>query len=335
MIKMAVDVGFGRVKALASNGRRIGFPSVIGDFNPVQFVLGMASDLISQLVVDYAGKQHFVGESALKQSTPQATVDKERTVSEEGTTLLAAAMTLLTEEQTEAIKLVVGLPVMHYDTLKQRYLQATKTIHQIDLLSLTGQILSRKYLPVLDVKVLPQPFGTFFDRLLDEKGEIRDPALAEGKVGIVDIGYNTLDLARVDSLEFINPRSTSFSGLGLFTSFQVLSGGIYREFGVEIPPERLEPVVRSGELRVGGKVVSIEHLKQQAFREAANQIISRIKSVWPDRWELDRVIISGGGAIGLGEYLRSELKQEVQIVEEPVYANASGYLKFAERVWGL
>jgi hypothetical protein len=36
----------------------------------------------------------------------------------------------------------------------------------------------------------------------------------------------------------------------MFTIFQSLSVEIYRNLGVEIPPERIEPVIRSGELKI-------------------------------------------------------------------------------------
>jgi plasmid segregation protein ParM len=334
MIKMAVDVGFGRVKGVSSAGDRVDFPSVIGDFHPVKFVSGMEGDPSSNLAIEYNYKRRFVGNAALKQTTPQATVDKERTVSEEGLTLLAAAMVLMAPEKpSEQINLVVGLPVMHYETLKQKYLTAAKTLHMVDRLSLSGEPVERKYFSVVDVKVLPQPFGSLFDRLLNDRGELIEKRLAAGKVGIIDIGYNTLDLARADNLEFINPRSTSFSGLGMFTAFQALSVEIYRNLGIEIPPERIEPIIRQGEVKISGRQVSVEQFKRAAFKEAAAQIISRVKSTWPDRWELDQILITGGGAILLGEFLLSELGQQAYVAEDPVFANVAGYLKFAQRVW--
>lgn len=334
MLKMAIDVGFGRTKGESSAGSRVDFPSVIGEFHPVKFISGMENDPASNLAIGYNYRHWFVGDSALKQSTPQATVDKERTISEEGLTLLAAAMTLLApDKSTEFINLVIGLPVMHYETLKQKYLTAAKTQHVVDRISLSGDKVDRKYFSVSDAKVLPQPFGTLFDRILNERGELIDKTLATGKIGIIDIGYNTLDLARADNLEYINPRSTSFSGLGMFTAFQALSTEIYRNMGIEIPPERIESVIRKGEIKVSGQPVSIEKYKWTAFQEAASQVLSRVKSTWPDRWELDQILITGGGAILLGGYLQSELGQQAQVVNNPVFANVAGYLKFAQRVW--
>lgn len=333
-MKMGIDVGFGGVKGLAGSGKKVEFPSVIGDFHPVRFLSGLEGDIASRLVVEYNCKRKFVGEAALKQSIPQATVDNDRTVTEEGIILLTTAMALMSPDKTpEAINLVVGLPVMHYESLKTKYLNAVKTLHTIDLLSLSGETVCRKYLSVTEAKILPQLFGTLFDQLLNEKGEIINPQLAAGKIGIIDIGYNTLDLLCAYNLEYINPRSTSFSGLGMFTVFQALATEIYRNLGVEIPPERIEPLIKNREIKISGQNINIDQYKRSAFKEAAAQIISRVKSLWPNRWELDRIIITGGGAILLGEYLLTELGQQAYAANNPVLANANGYLKFASWCW--
>jgi plasmid segregation protein ParM len=330
MENMAIDVGFGETKGVAGNGRRINFPSIIGDFHPVAYDSGMAE---GNLAINYKSKKSFVGESALKQSVPRATVDTDRTVGEEGMTLLAAAMALLTDRSAINTNLVVGLPVRNYEMLKNQYLQQTQTLHNVELLTLTGVPVERKYISVGEAKVLPQPFGAFFNLILDDKGGFVREDLAMGKVGIIDVGYNTLDLARADRLEYINPRSTSFAGQGIFNAFQTLSSEIYRKHKVEIPPERIEAVVRAGKLKISGNEISIHTEMETAFREAAAQIISRVKSLWPDRWELDLILLAGGGAILLAKYLLAEFGQQAIIAPEPAFANVNGYLKFARRLW--
>lgn len=333
MITIAVDTGYGVVKGFSSISKKIEFPSTIGEFHPVKFISGLEKDLTRNLVIGYNQKRYFVGESALKQSRPQATVDKDRTISEEGLVLLMGALSLLVSEKiSEQVNLIVGLPVMHYEPLKDRYINSIRQLQTVDILSLAGELLSRKFITIAAIKVLPQPMGTFFDCLLNDSGEIADSKLATQNVGIVDIGYNTLDFSRIDNLDFINPKSTSYSGLGIYSAFQNLSAEIYRGLGIEIPPENIEPFIRKGEITVAGRPVSIDCYKRTAFSEAAKQIISRIKSFWTDRWNLNQIIISGGGAHLLGEYLIPEFEQ-AKICANPMFANASGYLKFGKRVW--
>lgn len=330
---VAVDVGFGRTKGLSSSGRRIDFPSAIGSFRPIRFTSGM-EERGDNLAIDVEGQKYFVGRSALSQSEPIATIDPERTVGKEGMILLSAALHRLVETQSENIQLVVGLPVVHYEKLKESYQRMCRSIPLSSLISQSGEVLSRRFFSVDHVKVIPQPLGTIFDALLDSDGQLADAKQAEGKIGVVDIGYNTLDLARVDRLELVNPRSTSFSGLGLFSAYRDLSDTLYRIHGVEVPPEKLESVVRLGSIKVRGKDEPIIEHWQKVCCDASSRILSRILSVWPDRWELDTVILSGGGALALGGQLVPQLGLSAVIAPNPSFANVSGYLKFARRAWG-
>jgi hypothetical protein len=85
-----------------------------------------------------------LGQAALKQSIARSTVDKDRTIEEEGIVLTMGDLSLLAEQVTEAINMVVGLPVMHYETLKEKYISSISGLHVIDSMSVTGNLLGRK-----------------------------------------------------------------------------------------------------------------------------------------------------------------------------------------------
>lgn len=325
---IGIDVGFGNVKG-RSDTKRLDFISTIGQFTPVKFSSGMeaTSDPTASIAIEYNGKRWFVGPSALKQSTPQNTIEQSRTVTEEGQVLLLAAMGLLAEKETH-INLVVGLPVMHYADLKEQYVRQASGTHIFSYLTMTGDVRDRKAITVDNLKVLPQPFGTLFDMILDDNGSVIDKKLAASKVGIVDIGYNTVDLLRSDALEYINKRSTSFSGLGMFSAYQVLSELLFKEFKKEIRPEEMNPIVQKGILNLCGRSYPIEAYKQKAFEITANNIISRMTSYWPDSWDLDVIIFSGGGSHSLGKYLLPNFSQS-RVAADPLFSNANGYYKSA------
>lgn len=335
MPKVAVDVGFGRVKAISEAGKAANFPAVVAGFQPLAFASGMEAG--NSLAIDYRGKSYWVGEAALRQSSSvRMTTDRSRTTSEEGMALLAAGLVQTAAKEHQLTNLVIGLPVRFYSTMKDEYRRLARDVHQIGIISPgEAKIKARRVVIVEDVKVLPQPFGTLFDAILDDAGNLRDKALAGGKVGIIDIGFNTLDLARADSLEYVNPASDSFSGQGLFSAFQELSRGLYRELEIEIPPEKLEPIVRDRKITIAGRQHDVAGIIDRAFNAAAEGIISRVKSIWPDRerWQFTQVLITGGGGALLGQYLIPLLGVPARVVENPVMANCRGYLKFAHRVW--
>jgi plasmid segregation protein ParM len=331
---LGIDVGFGNVKA-ESETKKFDFPSVIGEFSPVKFSSGMEAteDPTTSLVIEYNSKKWFVGQSALKQSVPHNTIEQTRTVTEEGQVLLLSALGLLADKSS-IVNLVVGLPVNHYSDLKENYIAQIRGTHNFNYLTLTGEVKDRKSITVRNSKVLPQPFGTIFDVALDDKGGLRDKKMVTGKIGVVDIGYNTLDLLRADGLQYINRRSTSFSEMGMFAAYRELAALLYHDFKVEISPEKLEPIVQRGFLSYCGRIQPIESHKQEAFRAAAEAIISKIKSIWPDSWELDKIIFTGGGAIHLGDYLVEKYLEQSMVSDDPLYSNVNGYRKCAQFTWG-
>jgi len=331
---IAVDAGFGRTKAL-SQDKVINFPSLVAHHREVRFTTGMEGngDPTSKMVIESNGHRYFVGSAAGRQGIVQNTIDRDRAVSEEAKILTLGAFSLLIEESPEHINLVAGLPVSHFASLKERYISELKQTHYFNILDLSGKTITAKIVNVHDVKVIPQPLGTLFNLLLDEKGVICRSELVSENIGIIDIGFHTVDLTRADTLEFIDRKSASYP-LGLFNAFSELSEEISRSLDIEAPPETLEKVVSSGQIKVGGKSISIEKQKQQAFTHAAEQILSKIKTLWPDRWQLDRIIVTGGGGHLLYDYLRHSLDNQTELAINPVFANVEGYLKLGVRYWG-
>ncbi len=332
--RVGADIGFGRYKVVDDRGRRESGLSVIGDFQPLPSISGVENG--KYLAVEYKDRRYYVGEAALIQSTPRATVDKRRNVSEEGLILLNTALAVTMDEPSDHIRLVVGLPVLHYEELKTDYKNIVMGQHRIAIIAPSGKIRFDKTIIVDDARVLPQPMGTYFNLLLDDTGQMTAASklYATGKVGIIDIGYNTLDPARIDGLDFIGFRSTSFSRMGMVTAYQELANIIYQDHHVEIATEKMEAYLQQGYLSVAGKGVDLEHMKEAAFKTAAVKIASRIKSFWPDMWELDLIVLAGGGAELLGAYIKMDPEfARAIVVPEPMFANANGYLKFAKKVW--
>ena len=332
MKNYAIDAGFGRTKAV-SETKEFNFPSLVAAYRPVRFVSGMEkADPTSSMVLQYDSKRYYIGSSAARQGIAESTIDKERAVTREGKLLSLAALGLLAEEETEHINLVAGLPVSHYSGLKNRYFTVMKQTHRFSLLNLSGKLQRSHIINVCNLKVIPQPLGTLFNLLLSDSGDVTRAELAGQNIGIIDIGYYTADLARADSLEFIDRKSASYP-LGLFNAYSEMAEGLNQELGIEAAPETLEPVMDSGQIRAGGNVIDVGHLKEQALSEAAGQIASKVKSLWPDRWQLDKIVITGGGGKMLYDYIAAALDEKTELAPEAIYANVKGYLKLAARSW--
>lgn len=332
MLKAGIDVGFGSTKAIGSNGRIYNFKSIVGEFSPVPFSFGNEPSITDRLAVEYHERRWYVGEAAIKQSKARQTVDKTRTVETEGILLLAVGLSLLAEDDSNA-KIVIGLPVLHYEALRDKYSALAQTLHKVSFLSADGSQEFRRSTQVHDVRVIPQPAGTLFDAILDAKGEICSN-LAKSKIGIVDIGYNTLDLAVFDSLEYIGQKSTSFSNSGMFSVYSALAQEIFRGFGLEVPTEQIDSIAQTKKIMIAGKNHDIARQFQAASVAAAEQIIARIRNTWPDIWAMEKIILTGGGSIVLQQALLPLFERDQAVIaQDPVLSNANGYLKYAHGVW--
>lgn len=332
---IAVDVGFGRVKALTDE-LRLEYPSVVGPWRQIRFSAGITDGAshVEQLAVEYTGQKLFLGDAAYRQSKARVNLSMDRFFEAEGMALMLATIALLIPGRDIRCSLVTGLPVNAYALLKKKYEQTLLGRHFIKLLDTAGDR-DERYITIDRCKILPQPMGTVFNVILDKKGEISDRGLASSKIAVMDIGQNTLDLVSVNSLEFIDDESISFTDLGVFECYRQLSMEIYNAFCIEIPAEEIEPFVRGDTIKIGSQSRSIIDIKSKSCQDAAEKIVGRVRNVWRNLWQFDRVIVSGGGAQMLGEKIVKALNSpcRVDICEKGALSNASGYLKFGHWAW--
>ena len=57
--------------------------------------------------------------------------------------------------------------------------------------------------------------GTVYYVMVDEKGELGKKVNPKSNIGVIDIGFRTSDLARMENLVYIEKASESFTGLGV------------------------------------------------------------------------------------------------------------------------
>ncbi len=240
MIK-AVDLGFGQVKAITDT-QQVEYPAAIGTYRPVRFTSGLeAQDPVEKLCIEFEGKKYFVGSMAIAQSTPRVTMSSERFTSQEGLALMMSALLLLAGGQVEEVKLIAGLPVNEYAGLKKKYEDTLKGEHYVQRIDPTGDWGDFYRFNIEAVKILPQPIGTIFDKVLNDAGDLSNKQLASGRLAVLDIGKHTVDLALTDALQFIDRSSVSYSDIGLFDAFKDISLSL-KGNGYDLPADSLWPI---------------------------------------------------------------------------------------------
>ncbi|NND65366.1 MAG: ParM/StbA family protein [Gammaproteobacteria bacterium] len=332
---VAIDIGFGFTKA--TNGKKsLIFKSVFGDATEVQFkekfIAETAED--DQLAIEYEGKAYFVGELAERQSSERRfTLDQEQFVSSFTKILALPAIARLAGEQT-AVKLVVGLPISHYRRYKKELKNLLVGLHAFKTIDAQGERHDAN-IRVSDVKVVPQPFGTVLNAFLDSNGDVKDRRFAQEKVGVIDIGFRTTDYTIADKARY-SERGSRTIDYGIARAFSNIAERLQEIAGVDVELYRLYEAVERGWIKIHGKRYDIIPIRDHAFAQLASAIASQANLLWTNDWDIDRVLVSGGGGAVLASYLEPQIKGKVVPIDpndDSRLNNVSGYYNYGMRLW--
>ena len=281
---VGVDLGFGWVKA-CSGDRAIRFPAVVGEGRQLfEREVGNADPL--DCLVHHSGQ--FVGNLAIRQSnTKTYSLSEDRASHKVAGVLLDVAIEQL---QVGVCGVVTGLPIGWYWGQRDGM-----------------ERLAMAHPAVAQVKIVPQPLGSFMSWLLDDDGQVRHDRAryASGTVGIVDVGMHTADYLLLQGMEVSQPYShTTRSGLHV----------ALRTVGSGLPLYEADQAVLSGSIDA-----------REALQGLARQVRGEIESFWPDT---DMVLVTGGGGAMLYDYLGVGI-----LADDPGMANVEGYGKLGRRSW--
>jgi plasmid segregation protein ParM len=151
------------------------------------------------------------------------------------------------------------------------------------------------------------------------------------KIGIVDIGFRTTDFVLLDHLRYIE-RGSSTTDNGMSKCFSLIANKLRQKTGVNVELYRLYQAIFSGSIKIRGKEYNITNLKNKVYSHFASQIVNDINRIWENDWDIDLIVLTGGGAKELMEYLKPLIEGNVILVEnksDPRLNNVKGYLKYA------
>jgi plasmid segregation protein ParM len=268
----------------------------------------------------------LVGEGAMTQSRfVNRREDRAWIESTEYYHLFLAALTELTTATVADLLLVTGLPVAFYSDkamLRDRLVGVHKVARE-------GR--HAQNFKVSECRVIPQPFGALLAAALDDRGRIADHDLATGTVGVIDIGGKTTNLLSVARLAEIG-RETESVSIGAWDVVRAVRSFLAdRCPNLELRDHQVVEAIVSRQVRYYGQQVELNQVVDAALEPMANQVIAQATQLWNGGAGLDAILVSGGGALLLGSFLKAHFPH-ARIVNDPVFANAEGYWKLAQRL---
>ena len=332
---VGIDVGFGFTKAY--NGKNsVIFKSLIGDATDIQFRSLLGEDAsTSSLHITLEDKSYFLGSYAeLQSNIREYTLDQDKLL-EDFVKILAIAAAGIATDSSAPMSVVSGLPVGYLKRDSKKLKEMIRGIHEITFHHANGDRESKR-IHIDKIHVIPQPIGSIFNLIFDEQGKIKDKSLAKQKLGVVDIGFKTTDFSIFDHLQYIE-RGSSTMDTGISKCFSVIANKLRQESNINIELYRMYKFIESGMIKIRGKEYNISNLKKRVFGHAASAIASDLNRLWENDWDIDSIILSGGGSIELAEYLSPNIDGNVIPIGRGIDArfnNVQGYCKFGRYKWG-
>lgn len=330
MIFCGFDDGHRETKAVFSNGTRLIIPSrAMSGLSTRISINGNQNSVISY----NTSEGHF---SMGDVEDAEDTAYDEYPFSAQNRVIATHALRLASLTETQQLGVVSGLP------LKRFYLRGSPNKDVIgkkkanlmkhDVVGLDG------YLPPKIIKhdVMAEAIAAWVNYIMQRRdgGKLYiDKSRVSKRTAIIDIGGRTLDIAVVKDWELDGARSTS-DEIGMITIIEAMRERLYDIFnGVEPTDEMVEQAVATGEVRAWGKVISVKEIREEVIMGVVNSLKATIKRRLRSSQDIDSVFFIGGTAKFLEKYLKDWFPNQVQ-VDDPVFANADGMLKYAEYVMG-
>lgn len=311
---VALDLGFGNTKVYTGGNGWV-FPSIVSIPVPDLGMAGMGLKTTKRkpVRIRFAGGDFFVGSGAESWGNTIENLDFSRIASPETLALFYTAMTFL-GTGIEEIQLVIGLPVplLRDEAVARPALEALKARlvrkHEFEA---DGKSIS---FLVKELKGVAQPVGAWADWALDEQGRWASGAAKTALVGIVDIGFNTLDIYGIRGGK-LEPRCVGGGKVGIRRYVEILRPAM----SIAEAAEKLS----MGQLR-----------NEAAINTWLSEVIGTCEQIWSNV-RLDLILLVGGGALLLeGKQVSFEraFKAPVLVPNEPILANARGLWRWAQTI---
>ncbi|MGE4274405.1 MAG: ParM/StbA family protein [Desulfitobacterium sp.] len=244
-------------------------------------------------LVEIDSRQWFVGDLA-RESFFIRQMATESKIHEDTKILFLTSLALAAEPASELV-VTTGLPInQHTPETKQKLTELLTGEHSVRINN--G---SPKLIKITNIGIVPEGAGAYFSELLDDNGIIKNEWLSKQLKRVIDIGSRTVNICTIDENNRYLDRDSDTLHYGC----------------LELD-------------NAAGKNPSKEDLEEFA-RKLAGDINKRLQSYRPAK---DVVLLSGGGSLVLGDYLKTYFPISI-IVNNPVFANAIGYRRMGMMRW--
>lgn len=185
---------------------------------------------------------------------------------------------------------------------------------------------------IMKLKIIGEPLGLAYSHLLDNNGQLVETALAEGRIGIADLGHRTVDLAELLRLTLVDRSFRTFD-LGTSRPLGEIAPMLSARVDRDVTLLDADLAVRERGIKVGQSVAALPRGWDAPLIQNGAAIVGRMREAWGSGSQFDQILIGGGGAEveAVASQIRAAFPNAV-VVERPQIAIALGYARLARRV---
>jgi plasmid segregation protein ParM len=332
-LNIGLDIGYGYVKAVNDEGKKIFFPSIVSiGFERLLDVFNKDLDIVKnlyvQIVSNEGSKSYFVGELAQRESPFGIfNLQSHRTEIAETQVLLATAAALLISDNEEQINIVTGLPLKQYKEQKNSFYNMVKNFRAV--VSFPDYNITR-IVKFNNVVIFPQAAGAVYYALMNKDTE--KYLIKNTYITLVDIGFKTTDYATFyynHKMDFVSDLSGTID-LGMSRILTALDKLYTQKTGSNTDIEGLMTILQDNKIYYKGQFIDFSNEIKMLKQEMTRAITKTILSTLGDRYEkVSTLFIAGGGGKDLYENFK-DIHHNVELVHDAQFANANGFLKVCQ-----
>lgn len=308
---IGTDIGYGFTKTCTEKGTKI-FPTAITQMVPV-------ATFSEVKVVTVDDEKFLVGEDALREG--RGLINTRTTAfvkSDAWIAVLGHALSVnFTPEETAGGTIILGIPPGQYN--KQYANEIVDTIKH-SVINCDGKIYP---LHKNTIRVVPQGVGIYFSCASLIAG------IYDKDVAVIDMGHHTLDMLFLSKGKYSENTVRSLP-LGISVLMDAITKEFYNKYRISINQQEAGKLLRDGKITILDEPYTIEGMENIVVPYVA-QVASTVEEYFenlPNKPEMG--IVGGGGILMLKGYMK--LKYKLYIANNPEYANAHGYLCYANKI---
>ena len=154
--------------------------------------------------------------------------------------------------------------------------------------------MTAQFMRTMEQKARQNPLRIVFaegedERVLRAVQVVVDEGLAQGRLGVIDVGTYTTDYVLVDRLRYIE-RGSGTIATAMSKAYQLIGRSILDTYGLELRMHQVDRVVREGRVTVFGEARSVDWLADPVFDAIAQEILAEAGTLWGDGRDLKAIL---------------------------------------------